>query len=95
MYSISCYIDKVIVTKKGIESIAIKPTGRSRVDGVDKRCLGFDCGNDQASWFPVEFSVGKELRDVILMAKIYGKEVELKFEKPTKQKKSSVKAITI
>lgn len=100
MYSINCYIDKVIVTEKGIESIAIKPTGRSRVEGVDKRCLGFDCESKddkkhKVSWFPLEVPVSEKWHDVILMARIYGKEVELKFEKPTKQRKSSVKEITI
>lgn len=95
MYSINCYIDKVIVEKDGIKSITIKPTGRSRVEGEDKRCLGFDCGNDQVSWFPVEFSVDKELRDVILMARIHGKEIELKVEANEGPTKTAVKEITI
>ncbi len=95
MYSISCYIDKVIVTEKGIESIAIKPTGRSRVDGVDKRCLGFDCGNDQVSWFPLEFSVGEGMGDAVLMARMHGKEIELKIEKTEGQTETTVKTVAI
>ena len=100
MYSISCYIDKVIVGKDGIKSITIKPTGLIRVEGDDKRCLGFDCESKddkkhKVSWFPLEVPVSEKLHDVILKARIYGKEVELKFEKPTKQRKSSVKEIVI
>ncbi len=100
MYSISCYIDKVIVKENGIESITIKPTGRSRIENENSHCLGFDCEskddkNHKVSWFPLEVSVSEKLRDVILNARIYGKEVELKFEKPTRHKKASVKAITI
>lgn len=77
MYSISCYIDKVVMKEKGIASITIKPTGRSRVEGEDKRCLGFDCGNNQVAWCPLEVSIDEKLGGVILMARIHGKEVEL------------------
>ena len=83
MYSVSCYIDKVIVEKDNLKSITIKPTGRSRVENENDRCLGFDCESKnekehKVSWFPLVVSVDNELRDVILMARIHGKEVELK-----------------
>ena len=89
MYSISCYIDKVIVNKNGINSITIRPTGRCRVEGNDTQCLGFYCEKEQVEqvkMFPREVSVAPkrkdsvalQMSDVILMARICGKEVELK-----------------
>lgn len=83
MYSIYCYINKVIVSGKGVESIMIKPTGRSRVEGEDMSCLGFDSGNDDVAWFPLEFTIHGEMKEAVLMARIYGKEIELKIESPT------------
>ncbi len=75
MYSVSCYINKVTINENGIASITIKPTGRSRVEGEDMRCLGF-CKN-KIAWLKLDVRIPKEIRDVILMARIYGKEVEL------------------
>lgn len=81
MHSISCYISKIVFDENGIKSIRIKPTGRSRIEGDDGHCLGFDSGDkEEVKMFSLEVPVNKKLRDVILMARIHGKEVELMLE---------------
>lgn len=80
MYSISCYISKIVVDKDGINAIQIKPTGRSRIEGDDGYCLGFDSEKKQVKMFSLEIPVNPALRDVILMVRIHGKEVELMLE---------------
>lgn len=36
MYSIRCYIGKIVVDKDGVKKIQIKPTGHSRIEDDEK-----------------------------------------------------------
>lgn len=78
MYSISCYIDKVVVNGKGVGGIQIRPIGRSRIDGSDNQCLGFPCDDEKkAQVFDLSLQFERRLKCVALMARMCGKEVEL------------------
>lgn len=77
MHSISCYISKIVVNEDGIKTIQIKPTGHSRIEDDEKHCLGFYSGKKRVKILPLEIPVNPKLRDVILMARFHGKEVEL------------------
>lgn len=94
-YTIQCYVKKVELGDQGITSLTIRPTGKSRIEGVEDKCLGWrpEQGGDgsqaqsaaedsQMKLFCVEIngSISENLRQGLLEAKFHGCEIELKVE---------------
>lgn len=48
-YIIQCHVKKVKLGDKGITSLTIRPTGKSRIEGMDDKCLGWEPEQDGAN----------------------------------------------
>lgn len=69
-YTIQCFVKKVVLDENGVKSLTIRPTGKSRIDGVENQCLGLKytkkTGDDsgekttlsQVKLFPLDLVLG-------------------------------------
>ena len=89
-YTIQCFVKKVVLKENGVKSLTIRPTGKSRIEEMEDRCLGWgsvcepDTGLSRVRLFNVEAKVAslcEVARSALLGAKSHGCEVELVVER--------------
>lgn len=89
-YTIQCYVKKIVLTGNGISSLTIRPTGKSRIEDMEDRCLGWgsvcepDTGLSRVRLFNVEAKVAslcEVAKSALLGAEFHGCEVELVVER--------------
>lgn len=82
-YTIQCHVKKVELGVGGITSLTIRPTGKSRIEGVDEKCLGFDVvHSNSAHLFSLKIrriSLRNRLMvDALVRSKLHDREIEMK-----------------
>lgn len=88
-YTIQCFVKKVVLDENGVKSLTIRPTGKSRIDGLEDQCLGLqytETNNSsagestlsQVKLFPLDLMVDSpELVKALMGAKFHGCEIEI------------------
>lgn len=82
-YIIQCRVKKLELVNRGITSLTIRPTGKSRIEGMDDKCLGFDVANlNSAYLFPLKIRRislwNRLMADALVRSKLHDHEIEMK-----------------
>lgn len=88
-YTIQCFVKKVVLEGNCVKSLTIRPSGKSRIDGVEDRCLGWECkaaNKEQVQLpcvrlFPIDLEVQTSkvpiMANTLIESKFHGGEIEV------------------
>lgn len=84
-YTIRCHVKNVELGVGGITSLTICPTGKSRIEGMEDKCLGFDVADlNSAYLFPLKIekivSLNHLMVDALIKSKVHDCKIEMKVE---------------